>query len=334
MKLTAFWKDRLPAYLIGLTAWLMAVIFMGAFRCPRLAIFTVSAVMLLAAAAAEGWDFWRRKRYYDKLLRCLDELDRKYLISEMTGEPDFLDGQILREILHEGDRSMCERIAAYRRSSEEFREYIELWVHEIKLPVASLRLMSHNDGNVRYAEPLRRIDSYIENVLYYARSENAEKDYLIKEVSLRRVFGEIAVRYRAELQERRITLHAEHLDVRVMTDAKWLSYMLDQLIGNSIKYLSPHRAPEFFVFAEVLPDRTILHFRDNGIGIPESDLPYVFEKSFTGENGRTRARSTGMGLYIVRKLCEKLGHSISVSSVQGEFTEVCILFGSDDHIKM
>ena len=153
-----------------------------------------------------------------------------------------------------------------------------LWVHEIKLPVAGLQLMCHNDGNTKYAEQLRRIDDYIENVLYYARSRNAEKDYIIKAVSLKRVFSETTIRNRAELQERDIALHTEGLDTEVMTDAKWLAFILGQLMNNSMKY----DATEISVRAEDTPEQTVLHFRDNGIGIPEKDLPHIFDKTFTG----------------------------------------------------
>ena len=206
----------------------------------------------------------------------------------------------------------------------------ELWVHEIKLPVAGLQLMCHNDGAQRYAEQLRRIDEYIENVLYYARSGSAEKDYIIKPVSLTRAFADIAVRNRCELQERGISLHTADLSAEVMTDGKWLEFMLGQLMSNSIKY----GASEISVSAEELPDRTVLRFRDNGIGIPAGDLPYIFDKSFTGENGRTHTKSTGMGLYIVKKLCDRLGHSAEVSSVQGEFTEIALTFGKTELYKV
>jgi signal transduction histidine kinase len=167
-------------------------------------------------------------------------------------------------------------------------------------------------------------------VLYYARSENAEKDYLIKEVSLKRAFTDTALKNREELLGRNVSVSTENLDWNVMTDSKWLEYMLGQLMGNSMKYFSPDREPEIRVYAEDKQDKTILHFRDNGIGIPESDLPHVFEKSFTGENGHTHRESTGMGLYIVKKLCDKLGHGVSVKSVQGEFTEIILSFGKND----
>ncbi len=220
--------------------------------------------------------------------------------------------------------------------SEDFREYIELWVHEIKLPVASLLLMSHNDGESgnKYSEQLKRIDDYIENVLYYARSENAEKDYIIKEVSLKRIFGNIAVKNREELLQRNVGIFTEGLDRTVMTDAKWLEYILGQLLGNSMKYIAEGREPEIHISAEENGDRTVLHFRDNGIGIPASDLPYIFEKSYTGENGRTRSRSTGMGLYIVKSLCDRLGHTVSADSVKGEYTDIMISFGKNEYITM
>lgn len=326
MKLIDFLKDRLTAYLIYGISWVLALIFMAAFRISFQAIVIVSLILLLAVIFAEVWEYICKKSYYDKLLHCLDELDKKYLLSEMVENPDFMDGCILYEVMQETTKSMCEHIAEHRRENKEFREYIELWVHEIKLPVAILQLMCHNDNNAKYFEQLKRIDDDIENVLYYARSENAEKDYIIKPVSLKRTFADIAIKNREELLERNITLRTENLDVNVMTDSKWLGFILGQLMGNSMKY----DADKITVFAEDNPDKTVLHFRDNGIGIPENDLPYIFEKSFTGENGHTHKKSTGMGLYIVKKLCDKLGHRISAQSVQGEFTEIIITFGKND----
>ena len=326
MKFKDHLKDRLTAYLIYGISWVLVLIFMAAFRIPFQAIVIVSIILLLTVIAAELWGIWRKKSYYDKLLHCLDELDKKHLLFEMAEVPEFLDGRILYNVMQETNRSMCEHIAEYRRENKGFREYIELWVHEIKLPVAGLQLMCHNDGNTKYAEQLKQIDDYIENVLYYARSGNAEKDYIIGSVSLKRAFADIAIKNREQLQQRDITLRTEDLDNNVMTDGKWLGFILGQLMGNSMKY----GATEIIVTAEALPDRTVLHFWDNGIGIPENDLPYIFEKSFTGENGRTHRRSTGMGLYIVGKLCKKLGHSVAAKSVQGEFTEIVITFGKND----
>lgn len=329
MRLSDYLRDRLPAYLIFTITWMLAIIFLFTFHVSAEAVIIVSALVLLSMIIAETWFFLRKRNYYNKLNSDLEQLDQKYLLSEMLEEPEFLDGRILYSAICEADKSMCEHIAEYRRDSADFREYIELWVHEIKLPVAGLQLMCHNDGNSRYYEQLRRIDEYIENVLYYARSGNAEKDYIIKKNSLKRIYADIAVRNREELQERGITLHTSNLDICVMTDGKWLEFILGQLMSNSIKY----GAKDITVTAEELSDRIILRFRDNGIGIPESDIPYIFEKSFTGENGRTHTKSTGMGLYIVKKLCDRLGHSVSVISKQGNYTEIVLIFGKNDFYK-
>ena len=167
MKLTDYLKDRLTAYFIYGISLVLMLIFMAAFRISFQAIVIVSLILWLAVIVSELWGYFRKKSYYDKLLHCLDELDKKYLLFEMTENPDFLDGRILYEIMQETNKSMCEHIAEYRRENKGFREYIELWVHEIKLPVASLQLMCHNDSNNKYAEQLKRIDDYIENVLYY-----------------------------------------------------------------------------------------------------------------------------------------------------------------------
>ncbi len=333
MKFSDYLKDRSIAYLIFGVSWGLMLIFLSAFHVQIQAVIIVSVILFLAVVLAELWEYFRKRDYYNKLVSCLAELDKKYLICEMEDVPEFLDGRMLYEILCEANKSMCEHIAEYRHENMEFREYIELWVHEVKIPVATLQLMCHNDGNTKYAEYFKKIDDYIENVLYYARSENAEKDYLIKEVSLKRAFADTALKNREELQGRNVSVITENLDINVMTDSKWIEYILGQLMSNSMKYFSPDREPELRVYAEDMQDKTMLHFCDNGIGIPESDLPYIFEKSFTGENGRTHRRSTGMGLYIVKKLCDKLGHAVSIKSVEGEFTEVILSFGKNNFNK-
>ncbi|MDE6020642.1 MAG: sensor histidine kinase [Ruminococcus sp.] len=330
MKLTDFLKDKLIAHIIYIASGLITIIFMSAFHISIQAILTVSIIFLLAVIIVDIWEFIRKKCYYDNLMRCLEDLDKKYLISEILYEPDFYDGKLLYTVLREVNKSMCDNIAVYRHENTEFMEYIELWVHEIKLPVSRLQLMCHNDENSKYCEQLKLIDNYIENVLYYARIRNSEKDYIIKNISLKKTFSNIALKNREELLVRNISVRIEGLDVYVMSDSKWLSYIFNQLMSNSMKYLANSLSPEILVFAEDMNNKTVLHFRDNGIGIPQSDLPYIFEKSFTGENGRIYTKSTGMGLYIVKKLCLKLGHSITAKSVQGEHTDIIISFGKND----
>lgn len=336
MKFKEFLKDRYFVYISYVIAFAMILMFMAAFRIRIGLIIILSIIFLLLAAILEGWEFFRKKGFYDDLRSQLYGLERKYLISEIMESPAFYEGKLICEVLHESNKSMCEEVADYRRNISDFKEFIEMWVHEIKLPVSSLQLMMHNHKSEisgKALEQLRRIDGHTDTVLYYARSENAEKDYLIKETSLKRIVSNVAVKNREDLLLHNAQVQTEKLDVNAMTDGKWLEYILGQLLANSINYFSEDREAVINIFAEDFSDKIILHFRDNGIGIPESDLPYIFDKSFTGENGRTYAKSTGMGLYIVKNLCDRLGHGINVNSVRGEFTEFEIVFSKNSFYK-
>ena len=335
MSFREYIKDRAALICITVAAWAMILFFFVSFKIRTDIIILFSIIYYTAAILRCIWDFLRRREFYNTLSESMEQLDKKYLLSEVMEEPDFAEGRIAYEALCEANRSMCENVAAYKKISAEFREYIEMWVHEVRLPVASMLLMSHNDGEngVKYGEQLRRIDTCIESVLYYSRSENAEKDYIIKPYELKRIFGSVAVKNREDILRRNITLSTEGLDKTVMTDSKWLEFILGQLLSNSMKYFAEEREPEIKVYAEENDNSIVLHFRDNGIGIPAADLPYIFDKSYTGENGHTHSRSTGMGLYIVKSLCERLGHSISASSVQNEYTDISVSFGKNDHVK-
>ncbi len=333
MKITDYLKDRWWFYLAAAIPFGMILLFLTAYRVSDQLIAYISVIYLLFIVIEELIGFCRKREFYNELAEKLEVLDKKYLIHEMLHRPSFLEGEIIYDALYEANKSMCENVAEYRRSSTDFREFIEIWVHEVKLPVASLQLMAHNHKDElgdKFMEQLRRIDGYTDQVLYYARSENAEKDYIIKPVSLKRAVANTALKNREDLQLAGASIETEGLDVNVMTDGKWLEFILGQFTANSLKYKSADRELVINVSAENMPDKVLLHFRDNGIGIPERDLPRVFEKSFTGDNGRSYAKSTGMGLYIVKSLCERLGHSISVSSEQGSFTELTIVFAKND----
>lgn len=336
MRFNRFIADKVVNITINIIAWCMIWNFLALFHIKSGQIFIIGFVYFLSGTVNILWEYFRRYKFYTDMISNTEKLKKKYLLSSMTENPDFYEGQIFYDILCETNKSMCDNVAEYRKSSEEFQEYIELWVHEVKLPVASLLLMCHNNPDIdhKYNEQLRRIDDYIENVMYYVRSENIKKDYIIKEISLKKIFTKTALRNREELQQRNVTLKTQNLDISVMTDSKWLEYIMGQIIANSMKYFSADRPPEISIYTTDSGEKTTLHIRDNGIGIPASDLPYIFEKSYTGTNGRTHSKSTGMGLYIIKNLCNSLGHEVKAESVQEEFTDISISFGKNDFIKM
>ena len=170
--------------------------------------------------------------------------------------------------------------------------------------------------------------------LYYVRSENAEKDYIIKETSLNDIIKNVALKNKDDLLENNVDLIVDVDDEKILTDSKWLEFILNQIINNSIKYKRENI--NSYIKIKVCEDKNYvkIFIEDNGIGIPKNDLGQVFDKCFTGENGREKSKSTGMGLYIAKKLCVKLGHKIEVESEEGIFTRVSITFGKNDFYKL
>lgn len=336
MRFTDYIKDKILEGIILIISLAVMLIFMSAFHVSGQLTAVILSIYIIASLSFFLLDFFRKRKFYNNLQKNIKNLDKKYLICETIEYPDFYEGELLCEILDEANKSMCDNIAEYRRRISDFREFIEMWVHEIKLPVASLLLMLHNhksELSPKFAEQLRKIDGFTDTVLYYARIDNAEKDYIIKEYSLKKVVSNTIKKYREELLLHNVELQSDIPDIAVMTDGKWLEFILGQFMTNSLKYFDSSREPEIFLSAKENSESVTLSFRDNGIGIPDNDIPYIFEKSFTGQNGRTHARSTGMGLFICRRLCEKLGHAISVKSVQGEYTELIISFAKNDFYK-
>ena len=307
------------------------------FETNKQAVMGVIATAILGFILYIIYDFGRRKKFYDKFLNDLDLLDKKYLITEMVEKPNFYEGEILYDALYEIDKSMAEKIKEYSLSIADFKEYIEMWIHEVKLPLASLNLMVHNHKELsdkKIIEQLKRIDDDVEQVLYYVRSENAEKDYLIKEIELNKVISNVAIKNKDILLENTIDFEVEIGNKKVLTDSKWLEFIVNQIVSNSIKYIRNGVEHLIRITAEENSKNIILKIYDNGIGIEKSDIPKVFDKTFTGNNGRKIETSTGMGLYISKQLCKKLGHKITIDSKEKEYTEVSILFNKDNFLNI
>lgn len=280
--------------------------------------------------------YLKRKKYYDNFLNNLNLLDKKYLILETLEEPEFLDGKVFYDALYKIDKSMMENINNYRNETEDFKEYVEMWIHEIKIPIAGLMLMYHNNKTVNknFLDQLNSLDNLTDQILYYVRSNYAEKDFLIKEASMDKIINEVLLKNKDSILENHIDVTVDVKNVKVLTDSKWLVFILNQIINNSIKYSDNSRKSYIMFYIEDNEKETTLHIKDNGIGVNASDLKHVFDKSFTGENGRKMRNSTGFGLYISKKLIEKLGHKISATSEENKYFEITITFGKNDLYKI
>ena len=337
MKFGKYLLDKFIEILIVFLGYIIILMMLLAFKVSTDVVIGISVVFVLICFSVILTEYLKRRKFYNHLISNVEKLDKKYLVLEMLNKPSFYDGEVFYEVLYDINKSMNENVKKYEIRLNDFKEYIELWIHEIKLPIASLTLMNHNQKSKidkRYVEQIRRIDNYVDQILYFVRSENAEKDYLIKDVDLKKIINNVALRNKDDLLEKNINFMVDVGNIRVLTDSKWLEFIINQIASNCIKYTKNNGEKIIKLYIEEDSKQINLHIYDNGIGIPSKDIKRVFEKTFTGENGRTMSKSTGMGLYIVKKLCDKLGHKITIDSIKGEYTDVIISFTKNDFYKI
>ncbi len=274
--------------------------------------------------------YYKRKNFYKRIFSILDELDKRYLIAEMVGNSDFSDGKILKEILEEASKSMTEHVNEFKFLTEDYKEYIELWIHEIKIPIATSKMIIENNKNdvtKSIDEELDKIEDYTEQALFYARSNAVEKDYIIKKTNLEKIVNSVIMKNKNEFIQEKIHLDIHDTNIEVGTDSKWVIFILNQIIHNSIKYKKQDENLRIEIFANRKKDNVILYVKDNGIGIKKGEITRVFEKGFTGSNGRiSNKKSTGIGLYLCKKLCDKLGMAIELNSEENVGTEIKLVF--------
>lgn len=329
MKLWEYVKDRSISLVIAVMTYILLIAMLAAFKVHGSLILATSILLIGSYGLRYSYEFYKKKKFYDTVLFHLESLDKKFLITELIKEPDFYDGKILTQVLYEANKSMIENINQLKYNIADFKEYVELWVHEVKIPLASLRLIVHNQKeelDYKVLEQVDKLENYLDQILYYVRSENSEKDYLIKSTSLNKVVNKVALKNKDSFLYQAISLEVEDLDYEVLTDAKWLEFILNQIVNNSLKYAKQDDNSLIKISGYQENGKVYLKVYDNGIGIPVRDVHRVFEKSFTGENGRKGSSSTGMGLYLCKNLCQKLGHKIEISSKEGEYTAVLIIF--------
>lgn len=217
-------------------------------------------------------EYFSKKKFYQRFLNILEGLEEKYLINELIEEPNFIEGEILKKSLNEIDKSMVENVNKYKYFQEEYKEYIELWIHEIKLPIAASKMVIENNKNEitkSINEELDRVENYIEQALFYARSNTVEKDYYIRKNNLKEMVNESIKKNKNSLIQEKVSVNLHDLDKEVNTDSKWIIFILNQIIQNSVKYMDKDRSKEIEIYAKTREESITLHIKDNGIGIKE-----------------------------------------------------------------
>ena len=335
MKFIEYFKNNVLGIIIYLLGILLSIVMLVLFASPLSVILLILFISLFNGIFILLINYFRKNRFYKEFNNNLNRLSKKYLILETIPQPETYEEEVMVDALYEINKSMIETINEYKKNITEFKEFVEIWIHEAKIPISSMVLKCHNKKDKydkTFLSLLRRLDNNIDEILYYVRSENTEKDFAITEVNLKDVIRNVGIKNKDDLLENNVSFETDIKVLNVHTDKKWLEYIINQIINNSIKYKKEENS--IIKISSYEDDGKVsLEIYDNGIGIPKKDIGRVFEKSFTGTNGREKTKSTGMGLYIIKKLCDKLGHNILIESIEKEYTKVIIEFGKNDIYK-
>lgn len=270
----------------------------------------------------------KRKGYFKLIERSVSNIDKRYLISEVLEVPPFIEAEPYYYLLKKSSKSMREEINKERLRLKEYKEYIEQWIHEVKTPISLIKLIEENNRTPTSSAilmQLEEIDRYVDQALFYARSEEVDKDYLVKEISLDHCINNVITRNKQGFILNNIDIDIDNIDKTVYCDSKWLEFILNQIIVNAIKYRN-NKNPKVKVYVIDIKNGIKLVVEDNGIGIPGDEIERVFQKGFTGNIGRLNSKSTGIGLYLCKKLCDKLGLLIDIESEINNYTKVIITF--------
>lgn len=331
MKFTKFLADRKYSTL----CYVLLMIFISVVIYLDSAKDSVGTIMYINLVSSFFFIIYLISRYiyyrsYYKSLTDIVENKRDEIINRLP-KPKNYEQILFQEVLYSLNNEESSKILRLHEQKKDYEEFITSWVHQVKTPIAVSRLLIENNSKspnkeMLYSieEEIGKIDNYIEQALYYSKIDDFSKDYLINEIELDRLVKSTIKKQAKTFISKKINIEIDNTDLMVISDPKWLSFILEQILSNALKYTSDHGRIKIYGLVEDKAQKLVIE--DDGIGIKEEDLNRVFDKGFTGYNGRENYKSTGIGLYLSKKLARKLGHDIEVQSKYGEYTKVTIIF--------
>lgn len=279
----------------------------------------VLAVCVLLILFIDAYEFYKKERKKQELL-----LSEEIISSEMK-EYENVD------IAYHDERIYQQLLDEQIEMNHNLEDYIAKWCHEVKLPLSALMMMNEKNTSElkdQYKEQLEKINMYLNNALVGCKVQSNLYDIQIKKLCLQNCIHTAIKNSRYFLIKNHFDIQIENVDEEVYSDSEWLTYILDQLISNAIKYASDE--PKLHIWCEKQQECVHLYFEDNGEGIRDTDLPRIFERGYTGSNHHNGLyKSTGMGLYMVKLMIDKLGHEIEVDSEFHHYTRFHITFRSN-----
>lgn len=333
MSAREFFSDRLGRLALETAAMAAAGVFLFATGTPPGVLTLLFIAWALFFAGVQTVDYLRCRARLAELAAILDGLDQKHLFAECLPKPCDVYERRLFELMRRAGRAMIGAVSDAQAAQREYRAYIESWVHEIKTPMTAARLICRSadaDTRRKLSRELAQIDAHVERALFYARAESPEKDFLIRQTLLSQLAAQAIGHHQTLLLQSGVRIETEGLEHTVYTDEKWVVFMVGQLLQNAVRYRGER--PVITLSARQLGRQTQLMVSDNGIGIPAHELPRVFERGFTGSNGRARGGSTGMGLYLCRRLAGFLEIELHIRSDEGRGTCVTLTFPAKENL--
>lgn len=304
---------------------------------PYLLLYTVAFLLTIAVFATDPLLPWRWPTFFYVLAlvalwlaafllhRYIRTLQAIRSLREEDSEPLSLEAEAYRDALEQQEREHIRALNEVQAKQREHYDFIVSWFHEVKTPIAVLRLMQQTEIDPKsLEEELSRIEHYVDQALYYAKLDSFHQDYEIVNVDLALLAKDVVKAHSKTFISKKIRMQLDVQSMTVQSDAKWLHFILNQLVTNSLKYTDDHG--EISISTRITQQERQLVLRDNGIGVEPKDLPRIFNRGFTGSNGRTHMKSTGMGLYLAQELSKKLGHYITCESEVGRYTEFVVHF--------
>jgi len=275
------------------------------------------------------FEYLKNKRYYDAIKYIIDN-QKENIINSLPKSLNH-EQSLYQELLMKISEEFNFKIDKLCEGKKENVDFINSWVHEIKTPISVCRLVIENSMYKPKEETLSNledeidhIENYVEQALYYSRLDSFSKDYLINEINIHSLVIELVKKHAKEFIGKKIKIEISDLEFTIDSDKKWLFFILDQILSNSLKYTSNNGCIK--INGILKHDEKQLIIEDNGVGIKAEDIHRVFDKGFTGYNGREDFKATGMGLYLSKNLATKLGHHITIESRYSEFTRVTVHF--------
>lgn len=334
MSALTYLRAKAPSLLIAVAGIAAACLIAAVCGCPRDSVTLIALALATCVAGAGLFDYLRTRRFYHELEELTDTLEHPYQLHSLIREPSSPDQALVYEALRAMGVASAREVAQANAKASEHREFVEGWVHGIKAPLASCSLIAARvpePERSQLASELDRVGRKVDAALWYARSDCATSDYVIREVALADIPRQ-ACKDNARYLIEQGCIPQVDIDegVRVFTDRKQAVFIVTQLVENAAKYGARHLR----FTAEQAGTRggaghIALLVEDDGRGIPAEDIDRVFERGFTGTRGREGTASTGMGLYLAARLCEQLGLGLSLSSVDGEGTCAALSFPLD-----